>query len=135
MTDPGRLLQGFMDEAWNKRDLAAFPRYVSESVRFHPARGDTLDFQGYLALARAFQAAFTDLRFETERMVTDGAHATARITITGTNDGPFRKWGPTGRRVRVVGRPWCRVEDGKIVEFWQLFDELGMLQQLGHVPV
>lgn len=27
-----------------------------------------------------------------------------------------------------------RVEDGKLVEGWQMFDALGMLQQIGAVP-
>ncbi|HET6403399.1 MAG TPA: ester cyclase [Candidatus Thermoplasmatota archaeon] len=134
MTDPQTVLRQFMDEAWNKRDLDAFPRYVSDKVRFHPPRGEPLDYDGYLKMARAFQGAFSDLHFETLGTFGDATHAAARIVITGTNDGPFRQWGPTGKRVRVVGRPMARVENGKIVEFWQLFDELGMLQQLGHVP-
>lgn len=134
MTDPKTILQAFMDEVWNKHDPSAFPRFVSETVQFHPARGPSLDYAGYLAASKAFLGAFSDLHFETEQAASEGQHATMRIVITGTNDGPFRKWPPTGKRVRVVGRPWARIENGKIVEFWQLFDELGMLQQLGHVP-
>lgn len=134
MTDPKTVLQGFMDDVWNKRDIGAFPRYVSDRVRFHPPRGEPLDHAGYLAATRGFQGAFSDLRFETQGIFGDAQHAAARIVITGTNDGPFRTWSATGKSVRVIGRPMCRVEGGKIVEFWQLFDELGMLQQLGHVP-
>ena len=135
MSDAANVLQQFIDEVWNKHDPDAFSRFVSEKVRMHPPRGESLDYAGYLGMARAFQGAFSDLRFQTEGIFGDAQHAAARIVITGTNDGPFRKWGPTRKRVRVVGRPMVRVESGKIVEFWQLFDELGMLQQLGHVPL
>ena len=134
MSEAANVLQQFIDEVWNKHDPDAFPRFVSEKVRFHPPRGESLDHGGYFAMARAFMGAFSDLHFEVERTMGDGAYASALLVITGTNDGPFRKWPATGRRVRVVGRPWARVENGKIAEFWQLFDELGMLQQLGHVP-
>jgi len=131
---PADVVRRFLDEVWNGRDLAAFPRFVSEKVRFHPPRGEPRTYPQYLEMARDFQRSFSDLRFEVERVAADGPLVAVQLVITGTNDGPFRAWGPTGRSVRVVGRPWARVEEGKIVEFWQLFDEYGMLQQLGHVP-
>ena len=34
----------------------------------------------------------------------------------------------------VVGMGVDRVENGKIVESWGLFDQFGMLQQLGVIP-
>ena len=41
---------------------------------------------------------------------------------------------PTGNQVRVDGMTISRIEDGKIVEEWDIYDALGMMQQLGAIP-
>lgn len=132
-TDARETLRRFLDDVWNAHDIDAFPRYVSQSAILHPPRGEPRDYDGYRAMARAFMAAFPDLRFDIESISGALDVAAARLRIRGTNDGPFRGRAATGKRVDVVGQPQCRVHDGQIVEFWQLFDELGMLHQLGHV--
>ena len=128
------VLRDFLEQVWNGRDLARFGEFVAPDVRLHPPRGPAVPFEEYRRMAEAFLLAFPDLRFDVARVVADGDEAAARIRITGTQTGPWRGLPPTGRRVAVVGRPWCRVRDGKIVEFWQLFDELGMAHQAGHLP-
>lgn len=133
MIDAEAVMRRFLDEVWNAHRLDRFPAHVSPRVRFHPPRGPPRDYHGYLEMATDFLRAFPDLRFTVQHAAASGDRASARLLIEGTNDGPFRGRPPTGRRVRVVGQPQCRVEDGKVAEFWQLFDELGMLHQLGHV--
>lgn len=54
-----------------------------------------------------------------------------RWTAEGTNSRPFGPVPPTGRRVRVSGLILDRVADGKVVERWEQWDPLAMLQQLG----
>ena len=130
---PGETLRGFLEEVWNARRIDRFSEYVAPDVAFHPPRGPPRDHAQYRAMAEEFQRAFTDLRFEIGPLVQQGDLVAVRLIITGTNDGPFRGRDATGRRVRVEGRPWARVREGRIVAFWQLFDELGMLHQLGHV--
>ena len=41
---------------------------------------------------------------------------------------------PTNRKVKVAGISFQRIRDGKIQETRNLWDALGMLQQLGVVP-
>lgn len=132
--DTADVLRNFLRDAWNERDLDAFAKYVSPDVRFHGARGPTIGYQQYLEMATDFQRAFPDLHFDIQHVIAEGEHASVRLIISGTNDGPWRGRPPTHRKARVVGQPQVRVKDGKIVEFWQLFDELGMLHQIGHVP-
>ena len=42
---------------------------------------------------------------------------------------------PPARQVRVAGTDIDRIADSKVVECWSHVDELGMMQQLGVVPV
>ena len=58
----------------------------------------------------------------------------ARWTVRATHEGPLFGIAATGRRVTVTGIDIARVVDGKAVEHWRIFDQLGMLQQLGAIP-
>jgi predicted ester cyclase len=54
-----------------------------------------------------------------------------RWTAEGTNNGAFGSVAATGRPVRIGGLVLDRVVDGKVVERWEQWDQMGMLQQLG----
>jgi predicted ester cyclase len=41
---------------------------------------------------------------------------------------------PTGKSVTVSAMIIDQFVDGKIVESWRLFDQMGMMQQLGVIP-
>ncbi len=57
-----------------------------------------------------------------------------RWTASGTHAGAFQGIAPTGRKVRVAGTDIDRILDGRTVECWAHFDQLGLMQQLGVVP-
>jgi predicted ester cyclase len=54
--------------------------------------------------------------------------------LEGTHQGDGLGVAPTGRRVRVAGIVMARIEDGKIVEAWNNWDQLGLLRQIGAMP-
>jgi predicted ester cyclase len=41
---------------------------------------------------------------------------------------------PTEKSVRVTGMDIMRYRDGHVIELWNQFDELSLLQQLGIIP-
>src|SRR5829696_4011128 len=56
--------------------------------------------------------------------------------MRGTHQGEFRGVTPTGNRIKVTGIGIFRFsEEGKVVESWDNFDQLGMMQQLGVIPM
>lgn len=131
--DPAAVVRRFLREVWNERDLDAFAKHVDPGVRFHGARGPSQGYQQYLDMATDFQRAFPDLHFDIRHVFAERDLVATRLIITGTNGGPWRGRPATHRKARVVGQPQARVKQGRIVEFWQLFDELGMLHQAGHI--
>ncbi len=54
--------------------------------------------------------------------------------MTGTHRGPFWRVPGTGRRVTVTGMSLDRIEDGRIVAWFDAWDELGLRRQLGMLP-
>lgn len=128
------VVRAYFEEMWNAHDLGRFDRFVAPEVRYHGPRDAPKGYAEYRRMAQAFFEGIPDLRFEIEEAVERDGLVALRIRITGTHRGPWRGVAPTGRRVDVQGRPWLRVRDGKVVEVWSLFDELGALQQVGAAP-
>ena len=68
-------------------------------------------------------------------MIAEDDRVASRSTIGGVHLGEFMGAAPTGKHVSWTGLIIYRIDDdGKIVERWQDFDALGMMQQLGVIP-
>ena len=79
--------------------------------------------------------AFPDLSFTVEDVLADGEKVVPRWTGRGTHQGEIEEFGPpTGKQIEIKGITIHRFEDGKIVEEWEAYDNLSMLQQLGLAP-
>jgi steroid delta-isomerase-like uncharacterized protein len=79
-------------------------------------------------------AAFPDAQVTIEDQIAEGDKVVARFTMRGTHRGAFMGLAPTGKHVTLTGIGIFRVEEGKIAEFWENVDVLGLLQQLGAIP-
>jgi len=89
------------------------------------------------ALRQFFAAvfvAFPDAERTVEDQFTDDIHVVTRWTATGTHRGQFMGIAPTGKRFSITGITIDRVANGRIVEEWQQWDALGLMQQFGVVP-
>jgi steroid delta-isomerase-like uncharacterized protein len=90
--------------------------------------------EGNKMLITAYRNAFPDLHFTVDEQIAEGNMVVTRWTAHGTHNGELAGIPPTGKRATVVGMGVDRVENGKIVASWGLFDQFGMLQQLGVIP-
>jgi predicted ester cyclase len=57
------------------------------------------------------------------------------MVARGTHGGDFMGMPATGREIATAAICIHRVEDGRIVEQWLVSDGVGLLQQLGMMPV
>lgn len=100
--------------------------------------GATGDLVGPKALVDSLDPFFTampDWHVGEDYVVAQGDKVASRGTITGTHLGPFMGAPPTGKSVAWTGIIIYRLdEDGMVVERWQDFDAMSMLQQLGVIP-
>jgi steroid delta-isomerase-like uncharacterized protein len=100
--------------------------------------GPDQDIRGYkLAeqMSYTFFAAFPDAHITGEDVIAEGDKVVRRYTTRGTHQGETEMFGPpTGRQIEQKGITIHRFEDGKIVEEWESYDSLSMLQQLGLAP-
>ncbi len=82
-----------------------------------------------------YKTAFPDMSATVEDVIAEGDKVVTRVTFRGTHQGEIEEFGPpTGRRVEVKGITISRIEGDKIVEDWDSYDNLSIMQQLGLVP-
>jgi steroid delta-isomerase-like uncharacterized protein len=82
-----------------------------------------------------FREAFPDFHSTIEDQIAEGDKVVTRWTMSGIHQGEFRGIAPTGKQITVTGIGIFRFSDeGKVIESWDNFDQLGMMRQLGVVP-
>jgi steroid delta-isomerase-like uncharacterized protein len=82
-----------------------------------------------------FKTAFPDMSATVEDVVAEGEKVVTRVTLRGTHQGEVEEFGPpTGRQVETQGITIHRIDGGKIVEEWNSWDNMSLMQQLGLVP-
>lgn len=72
-----------------------------------------------------------DNRVIIEDLIAEGDKVVFRFTASGTHQGEFMGIPPTEKRVTIMEIRIYRIIGGKIVECWGLFDQMGLMQQLG----
>jgi steroid delta-isomerase-like uncharacterized protein len=79
-----------------------------------------------------FFDAFPDINITIEDAIAEGGKVVTRWTIRGTHQGETEELGPpTEKQIELEGITIHRIEGDKIVEEWERYDNLGMMQQLG----
>lgn len=122
-------------EAFNRKD----PKLLSRTV----ADDYVLDFPGgprgerpagLEQAATAFIAAFPDLQFTVEDLVSAGGYVAWRWNMTGTHRGDLGPFKASGKPVHLTGISLLRVRNGKIEEDRVRADMIGLLMQIGAIP-
>ena len=129
------LVHEWFDEVWHKGDEAALYRLFAEDGVAHgledgegrPLVGPT----AYGAFMSTYKGAFPDIRFTVEDTVQEGEKVAFRCVVEGTHTGEGLGIAPTGRPIRIEGMGIVRVQDGQIVEAWNVFDFRSLMAQLG----
>lgn len=86
---------------------------------------------GHQQFAAMFYAAFPDLRHTVEDTVASDEKVAVRFLLTGTHTGNFMGIPPTGKSIAVTATAILHLVDGKVAELRGIFDQLGLMQQLG----
>ncbi len=113
-------------------DELAAPDFVVHDPSSEVGQVDTEGVKGSIAWSHN---AFPDLRVTIEDQVAEGDKVATRWTVRGTHRGEMMGAAPTGNQVTFTGTQTDYILGGKIVESWSNWDTLGMLQQIGAVPV
>jgi predicted ester cyclase len=101
---------------------------------WHEPDGDIRGYDGAREFLDMWLSAFPDASITVDDVVAEGDKAVTRWRFSGTHRGEFAGLAPTGRQVTGGGITVHRIAGDKIVEEWEAYDNLTILQQLGAVP-
>ena len=130
-----KLMNAFFEEVWNQGRVEAIDEMLAEHSVIHGLGGDLRGPAGFKPFHASYRNAFPDVRIQVEDVVAENGMVAARWSAAGTHRGGGLGFEATGRAVTFHGMTFVRVEQGKLVEAWNVFDQLGMLQQIGVVPL
>lgn len=123
--------------AWNRGDADGLVAAFAEDVIWRdvalqkPMSGR----EEIRAVARAYLAAFPDLRVQETSCTVAGPRLVQELTITGTHRGELLGIAPTGRWTESYAAVVLTFdEDGTIIEGATYWNALAMLCQLGLAP-
>jgi steroid delta-isomerase-like uncharacterized protein len=131
------LIRRAIEEVWNQGNFAVVDELVADDYLGHssiPAE-ETHGREGYKQFYTALRQAFPDLWFTIEDQISEGDRVVSRWTAHGTHKGELQGLPPTGKQAAITGITIERVANGKVVECWTNADDLGLMRQLGVIPI
>jgi steroid delta-isomerase-like uncharacterized protein len=110
--------------------------YAPDFVGHDPALPEDLHgVEAAKQFAATFRSAFPDLSCTIEDQIAEGDKVVTRFRAIGTHQGETEELGvSTGNQIEITGVSIERLSEGKVVESWDHYDAMGMMQQLGHIP-
>jgi len=125
---------GFNEGRFDLVDQLVAPDAVAHDPSLPPRlrsmRGPELE----KAMIRMYRAAFPDVRLTVDEVVDGDDTVALRWRADGTHRGELEGLAPTGVRASVTGISIDHWRDGKIVETWTQWDNLGLGRQIGAAP-
>ena len=123
-------------DVFNSGDMSVVDEITADgAVNHDPATPEEAQGpEGFKEFVQMYRTAFPDLHITVDDQVSDGDKVCTRWTSEGTNDGELMGMPATGKHVKVSGLTIDKIEDGKVVESWNQWDNLGLMQQLGLAP-
>lgn len=138
-TGLGEQSRRLIEESFSEGRFDLVDQLVSPDATNHdPAQPPRLQGlrgpEGQRRIVEMYRAAFPDVRLTVDEVVEAGDTVALRWHAEGTHRGELEGLAPTGVRVTVTGMSFDRWRDGKLVETWTEWDNLGLARQLGAAP-
>jgi steroid delta-isomerase-like uncharacterized protein len=131
-----RVLQRWIFEVWAKGNYALADQLASPSYIFHtPGQPDLHGPDAMKQFISMYRMAFPDLTNTIHAQIAEGDMVMTRGTARGTHLAALGPMPASGKSVAVDWMILSRFDGDRIAEEYELFDALGMMQQISAIPV
>jgi len=137
MSDENKAVVRRFWEAFNSHNLDGWDEICSANFINHDPGLPTphADLPTLKPMIGMLQTAFPDIKASEEDLISEGDRVVVRRIFRATHKSDFMGVAPSGKEVEFTGIFVSRLSGGKIEEHWAVFDALGLLQQIGAVPI
>lgn len=125
-----RWIQGIFDNA----DYDMIAKMTTEDYAYVLPRPGRVSREDLPGLIDGFRASIPDLHNVIHEQVVDGNVVVTRGTTHGTNTGPLGDIPPSGKAIQTDWIIFTRFVEEKIAEDYEIFDEMGVMMQMGAIP-
>jgi predicted ester cyclase len=132
--DAVALIRRWFDEVWNQGNESTIDELFGPDGVIWGVGRPELASRGpaeFKAFYGALRGACPDIHITLEQVVQEGDTAFARWTATMTHTGEGLGIAPTSKKLKLCGMSALKVRDGRIVEGWNVWDQVGMARELG----
>jgi steroid delta-isomerase-like uncharacterized protein len=128
------LVRRYVEDVWNKGWINLADELLTpDHVRHDPIlEQDVVGITSVTEQIKSLRIALPDLHFDVRIYpAADGLHVTRQWIMSGTHEGEWMGFAPTGSKIINTGMALSRIRNGKIDEEWIQRDEVGLRQQMG----
>jgi steroid delta-isomerase-like uncharacterized protein len=131
MTDFERDLgRRWFEEVWNNGRRDAIAQMLAPGAVIHDGASDAVGADGFYAFYDRLQVALSDIHVEVQDSIAEGDKVCVRWLCTAKHTGDGLGMPATGKAVRITGISILRVAHNRLVEGWQNWDMLGLMEQI-----
>jgi predicted ester cyclase len=131
------VIRRWNNEGWSGGKYELAHEIISPNMTVHGAGGQAVGMgpDGLIDLIKTWRTAFPDGRMAIDDLIVEGDIVAIRNTWHGTHEAEFYGVPPSGAAVAVTSVGIDRVVDGLVTEGWGELDMVGMMQQMGALPL
>jgi predicted ester cyclase len=118
----------WLEDVVNAHDLSVLDEILAPGAALDSAT--FAENPGPKKVLGALFAGFPDVHQTIEAVITQDDLVVIRYRSTGTHDGEFQGYAPTGKSVSWTGTNIYRIECGRIADVWSEVDALGRIEQI-----
>ena len=125
------LLARFYSDVFVSWDRALVDKLLSPSFRSHDWPDDSRTGpDGFWDFYDRVLSTFPDTRYVVDDLIAEGDKVVVHWRLLATQQGEFYGMAPTGKSISLQGIAIYRVEGGKLMERWVVYDLHGLIQQV-----
>ena len=129
------LVRRFIEEVINEGNMATVDELVDPDWVDHDPNSpeEIRGIEGSKQFYGDFRSAFPDVQVTIEEQVAEGDKVVTLWSFRSTHQGELVGMPASGNQVTIKGMSMDRISGGKFVETWDMYDALGMMQQIGAI--
>jgi steroid delta-isomerase-like uncharacterized protein len=120
----------WFEEVWNRGRREAIGEMIAPTCIIHDGATDSTGPDGFYPFFDRITATFSEPHVTVEDTITEGNSACIRWSFTGRHTGEALGIPASGKTIFITGITILRASEGQVVEAWQNWDMLGMMQQI-----
>jgi len=127
------IVRRFIQQIFVEGRTEAVDELVAEDFTAH-TWGNAEGRDGLKAAMERVSKGLAEVALTIDDLIAEGDCVAVRVTAHAKQVGEFMRLPPSGKSYTIGEIHIFRLRDGKVIEHWHQFDQMGLMKQLGAMP-